>query len=456
MSPLAGLTKLESLGLSENLIVDVGPLENLTNLRWLSLALNKKIMDVTPLTDLTNLTSLQLQGNSIVDVSPLENLTNLIYLRLQVNQIVDLAPLENLTALETLYLDRNQIIDVSPLGNLINITELRLYSNHITDVSPLANLTKFEGILLLSDNEIVDVSPLENLTELEKLTLDDNQIIDVSPLASLTNLTDLYLTNNQIHDVSPLSDLYNLRELRLSGNPIQDTSPIVELQAKQRAMLLPEVIVDIDLVALPVKGQEDVNGDDVVNIQDLVLVASHFGETGQSVADVNSDGVVNIADLVLVAGALGDGAGAPSIHPEALEMFTTTDVQQWLRQAQQLALTDETSRRGILFLTHLLAVLVPEETSLLPNYPNPFNPETWIPYQLSEPAEVTISIYSADGKLVRTLTLGYQPAGIYRNRHLAAYWNGKNALGESIASGVYFYTLTAGKFTATRKMVIWK
>ena len=346
---------------------------------------------------------------------------------------------------------------MSPLASLINITELSLSSNRITDVSPLANLTKFEGVLLLSDNEIVDVSPLANLTELERLALDNNQIIDVSPLVGLTSLTDLYLTNNQIHDVRPLSGLYNLRELRLSGNPIQDTSPIVELQAKQRAMLLPEVIVDIDLAALPVEVRSDVNGDDVVNIQDLVLVALHFGETGESVADVNSDGVVNIADLVLVAGALGDGAGAPSIqHPEALEMLTTTNVQQWLRQAQQLALTDETSRRGVLFLKYLLAVLVPEETSLLPNYPNPFNPETWIPYQLAEPAEVTISIYSADGKLVRTLTLGYQPAGIYRNRHLAAYWDGKNTLGEPIASGIYFYTLTAGKFTATRKMVIWK
>ena len=88
----------------------------------------------------------------------------------------------------------------------------------------------------------------------------------------------------------------------------------------------------------------------MVDILDLVLVASHFGEIGASVADVNSDGVVNIADLVLIAGALGDGAGAPSAHPEVLERLTTTNVQQWLRQAEQLALTDETSRRGFFFL----------------------------------------------------------------------------------------------------------
>ena len=99
---------------------------------------------------------------------------------------------------------------------------------------------------------------------------------------------------------------------------------------------------------------------------------------------------------------------------------------------------------------------IPEETSLLPNYPNPFNPETWIPYQLSKPAEVTLHIYGVNGALIRTLSLGHQAAGIYQNRSRAAYWDGKNALGEPVASGLYFYTLTAGDFTATRKMLIRK
>ncbi len=96
------------------------------------------------------------------------------------------------------------------------------------------------------------------------------------------------------------------------------------------------------------------------------------------------------------------------------------------------------------------------ETALLPNYPNPFNPETWIPYQLASPADVTVSIYAADGKLVRTLELGYQPAGIYQSRSRAAYWDGCNAQGERVASGVYFYTFTAGDFSATGKMLVRK
>ena len=107
-------------------------------------------------------------------------------------------------------------------------------------------------------------------------------------------------------------------------------------------------------------------------------------------------------------------------------------------------------------LEQLLAILTPKETALLPNYPNPFNPETWIPYQLAEPADVSIAIYAADGKLVRTLALGHQPVGIYESRSRAAYWDGRNALGEPVASGLYFYTLTAGEFKATRKMLIRK
>ena len=99
---------------------------------------------------------------------------------------------------------------------------------------------------------------------------------------------------------------------------------------------------------------------------------------------------------------------------------------------------------------------VPKQTQLLSNYPNPFNPETWIPYHLAAPAEVSLSIYDVKGLLVRKLTLGHQPAGVYQSKVRAAYWDGRNELGESVASGVYFYTLTASEFTATQKMLIRK
>ena len=205
----------------------------------------------------------------------------------------------------------------------------------------------------------------------------------------------------------------------------------------------------------PTGLKEDINGDGTVNIADLVLVASHLGKTSQA-ADVNGDGVVNIADLVLVAGALGNSTSAPSLHPHTLEILTATDVKRWLTQAQQLDLTDTTSQRGVLFLHQLLVALTPKETALLPNYPNPFNPETWIPYHLSEPADVTLNIYAVNGTLVRTLSLGYQLPGYYMHKNQAAYWDGCNNLGESVANGIYFYQLQTHEISPLRKMVILK
>ena len=206
----------------------------------------------------------------------------------------------------------------------------------------------------------------------------------------------------------------------------------------------------------PDKITEDVNSDGSLNVLDLILISINFGKTGQNPADVNGDGIVNIVDLVKVAGEIGGGAAAPAAHPQTLEMLTAADVKQWITQAQHENLTDATSQRGILTLQHLLAALIPKETSLLLNYPNPFNPETWIPYRLAKSADVTLSIYAVDGRLIRTLTLGHQPVGMYQRKSRAAYWDGRNKVGEPVASGVYFYTLTAGDFTATRKMLIRK
>ncbi len=207
----------------------------------------------------------------------------------------------------------------------------------------------------------------------------------------------------------------------------------------------------------PGENTADVNGDGEVNIQDLVTVAAALGQTGENVADVNGDGTINIQDLVAVAAALGQVAAAPAaIRQQATGHLTAADVQHWITQAQQLDLTAPRTQRGILFLQYLLAALTPQETILLANYPNPFNPETWIPYQLAKPAAVTLTIYAVDGKLVRTLDLGHQPVGIYESKSRAAHWDGRNAVGEPVASGVYFYTFTAGDFTATRKMLILK
>ena len=98
----------------------------------------------------------------------------------------------------------------------------------------------------------------------------------------------------------------------------------------------------------------------------------------------------------------------------------------------------------------------PQRSALLQNFPNPFNPDTWLPYQLKEGSEITIQIFSASGNLIRGLNFGYKPAGLYISHDRAAYWDGKNEAGEQVASGVYFYTIQAGEFTATKKMILAK
>ena len=217
-------------------------------------------------------------------------------------------------------------------------------------------------------------------------------------------------------------------------------------------------------VVITVKGEQttgDVNRDGQVSILDMVLVARHLGKTvpANSDVDLNGDGIVNILDLILVSRNMGgsNGLAAPSmLSVDDIDGLDPAIIQAWIAQAQ---FEDDGSivfKLGIAKLQELLVSLIPKETVLLANYPNPFNPETWIPYQLSEPAEVTLRIYAVNGILIRTLALGQMPAGIYQSRSRATYWDGKNAVGESVASGLYFYTLTAGDFTATRKMLIRK
>ena len=198
----------------------------------------------------------------------------------------------------------------------------------------------------------------------------------------------------------------------------------------------------------------DVNRDGVVSILDLILVAQQLGNRvpPDSPVDINGDGVVNIFDIVPIA----QGIASASAAPIGVESADAAMIESWIAQAR---LEDDGSlafKQGIANLEKLLASLIPEATALLANYPNPFNPETWIPYQLAESGEVTLTIYDINGKMVRRLAVGYKAAGMYKSRSRAAYWDGRNGLGESLASGVYFYTLTVGEFTATRRMLILK
>ncbi len=230
----------------------------------------------------------------------------------------------------------------------------------------------------------------------------------------------------------------------------------------------------------------DINNDGVVDIRDLLIVSNNFGvktglwkayprrvsnlkellitqeSTGMEKlehpkADVNQDGTVDVIDLLIVASHFGESSnpGAPpstmSLQPEHAACVAT-----WLSDAHAANDGSALFREGIAALEQLLATVTPPKTTLLPNYPNPFNPETWIPYDLAENAEVSIHIWTLKGESVRRLSAGFQTAGTYRSRAQAAHWDGRNAAGELVASGIYFYTLHAGNVKATRQMVILK
>ena len=145
---------------------------------------------------------------------------------------------------------------------------------------------------------------------------------------------------------------------------------------------------------------------------------------------------------------LEGAAAAPGLAPMSLSDYLPF---QWLSPEAQAYLL-----RDFGVFTSAETWQIPVTTALLPNYPNPFNPETWIPYQLAEAADVRLTLYDIYGRVVRDLDLGHQRAGVYQSRSRAAYWDGKNAQGEPVASGIYFYTLKAGDFTTTRKMLIRK
>ena len=212
-----------------------------------------------------------------------------------------------------------------------------------------------------------------------------------------------------------------------------------------------------------------------VNIFDLVGVASQFGQTAPGLSgDIDGNGTVNIFDLVLVASHFGEAtvaAAPPRVALNSTGFGPTQHIRMGLTERdasvrRRIALTElenlsDTDPR-ILFAAKSLrqqlakAGEIPSDTMLLPNYPNPFNPETWIPYQLADASNVSIFIYNTLGQPVRHLEIGHRHAGRYVEHSDAAYWDGRNDAGELVTSGVYFYSIEAGEFSASRKMVIGK
>jgi hypothetical protein len=219
-----------------------------------------------------------------------------------------------------------------------------------------------------------------------------------------------------------------------------------------------------DMDATPEPGAEpevgsawDVNGDDKVDILDLVTVATAFGTSGADLAgDVNGDGAVNIIDLVTVASHFGETSSAVAGAPQLPRAGDSSLIAGWLEQARYANDGSKPYRRGLDVLERFLGSVPARTTRLLANYPNPFNPETWVPFELAESTDVTVTVYSSLGQVVRRLDLGRLPAGAYRTTDRAAYWNGRNDSGEAVSSGSYYVALDAGGVRETRRIVVMK
>ena len=184
--------------------------------------------------------------------------------------------------------------------------------------------------------------------------------------------------------------------------------------------------------------------------------------TGKAVTDVTGDEHPKLADKESFHGvgyqlAVVDmDAGRAARIGDVLEVSAETSSPLIRVRSLRYTVTAADVANSRIKLPELTAYQIPTETALLPNYPNPFNPETWIPYQLAEDADVTLTIYDAKGETVRRLNLGHQMAGYYADRGKSAYWDGRNNNGESVASGLYFYQLKTPSFRQIRRMVILK
>jgi hypothetical protein len=141
---------------------------------------------------------------------------------------------------------------------------------------------------------------------------------------------------------------------------------------------------------------------------------------------------------------------------DVLEISVETGNQQYGVETQRHTVSQTDVTSSLLSLPELVTYEIPAETALLANYPNPFNPETWVPFRLAVDSDVQLTIYNSSGNMVRQIDIGFKTAAVYETKDRAIYWDGRNASGEMVASGVYFYTLEAGDYVSTRKMLILK
>ena len=448
------LTALENLYLDNNDLsrLPEGLFDDLTALE--NLYLDNNGLSRLPeglFDDLTALERLVLESNGLRSLPEgiFEKLTALKELRLTKNNLDSLPEgiFDDLTVLKKFYLDYNKLRSL-PDGIFEKLTALEVLELDFNNLRSLPegifdDLTALKE-LRLSRNSLSRLPDglFDDFTKLEYLYLHNNDLDSLPDgiFDDLTALEMLYLSEN---DLSRLPDglfdgLTALRWLFLSGNAVNPLSVIVSLkkvgEGQLKATAHTGAPFDIVLPLVVTNGSIEDGGAPSLTISTGTVES-------ETVTVARTPGTV---DAVSVDIGTLPGLPGPSTH-SGYALVKSEDLPLTVIEGLGAAAP------GI-----AAEVVLPDETTLSANYPNPFNPETWIPYQLANPSEVVISIYDARGRVVRRLVLGHQPAGYYTRRSRAAYWDGRNDFGERVASGFYFYQLKTDTVSVLRKMVILK
>ena len=469
-----GLTALEMLHLSHNSLssLPAGIFDDLTALEYLYLDYNNlSSLSSSVFDNLTALKGLYLDYNNLSSLSSsvFDNLTALKGLHLGDNDLSSLPSdiFEGLTTLEILHLGSN---DLSSLPSGIfdkntALTELQLRSNSFGSLPSgiFENLTALTYIHLNSNNLVSlpsgifdkntaltdiglqynDLSSLpsdifENLTALKKLNLGNNSFgsLPSGIFDKNTALTALHLGGNDLSSLPEgvFEGLTTLESLHLHGNTVNPLPLTVSLKRIEEGQFKATVHTgappSMTLTASVVNGSID-GGTNSITIPVGTIESETFTVTRTT----------DTKDAVSV-----DIKAVPQVpRYKGYEYVKSTDLPLTVidalgNAAPRMTPVDE----------------VPSETALSANYPNPFNPETWIPYQLSNTSDVKITIYDVQGRVIRQLDLGHQREGYYTSRSRAAYWDGRNDVGERVATGIYFYQLQADNMSLLRKMLILK
>ena len=313
------------------------------------------------------------------------------------------------------------------LNQGLNLVGLPLRDSRITRVSDLFALDGIDdnvpAIILTDDGEFKSVGRSDDPGNVEIIG-GQSFILNAQEAATIETSGEGWYNTPAIATTPSVGNT-DLRS-RLTGINVTDTTPVLALKG---SIVNEETDSKMEGFQVTVKNRS--TGREITTVTRAEEISYRM-----TTVDIETMRAATIGDILEISAQSSD----PFIGVQPL----------------QYTITSEDILRSWIKLPALVTYEIPAETELLANYPNPFNPETWIPYRLAEDAFVSLTIYDGNGRVVRTLTVGHRIAAVYERRSKAIYWDGKNELGESVASGIYFYSLSAGDYSGTRKMVILK